>query len=341
MAVYDEPEFMALVNLIRDADVGFVNMESNFLDDKNQVPYRPIGQASGIERHHADNIAAQDLQWMGFDICSTAMNHSVDYGYEGILSTKRVLDEAGFIHAGIGATLSEATLPGYMQTKKGAVAIISSYSPSFWALQATDPSPLAPTMARPGVNGVRTNWVVDPQTFEKMKTLSKEFAGPLSAIYSGIRPADPWWEAHLGAEAIMLSGCIYVIKGKKKGTYAYTQPRQSDLERNVRAVKGAAGMADWVIYAVHDHTRDGKGMDSDGAFYQRKRWPRRSSTLALMSSSVPEQEAQANTLVLRSIGRSPSSTTLVFSRRAWSRCGGNPTRCSRSCYYRWTRMCPR
>ena len=205
-AVYDEPEYMGLVKLIRNADVGFVNIETLFLDEMNKVPYQPIGQPIGIERHSADPIIAEDLKWMGFNICATAMNHSNDFGTEGIFSTKRVLDEAGFTQAGIGATLSEATLPSYMQTKKGAVAIISAYSSPFWGQMATDPTPLAPDIARPGVNGIRADWVVDPTSFEKIREVLK-IGG------TGLRNADQWWKDYFGTDDVIHAPPLYIIKG--------------------------------------------------------------------------------------------------------------------------------
>lgn len=253
-AVYDEPEYMELVKLIRNADVGFVNMETLFLDDKNRVPYQPIGQPIGIERHSADPIIAEDLRRIGFNICSCAMNHSNDFGFEGIFSTMRTLDKAGFTHAGIGATLSEATLPRYMQTKRGAVSIVSAYSSPFWGQMATNPTPLAPGIARPGVNGIRADWIVDPASFDKIREALKTGA-------TDLRETDQWWKDYFGTDDVIHAPPLYIIKGENPGTYAYTQPRKSDLERNLNAVKGAAGTSDWVIFALHDHTRNGIGFN--------------------------------------------------------------------------------
>ncbi len=254
MGIHDEPEYLELINKIREADVGFVNMETLFLDDKNKVNYQSMGQPTAIERHSAEPIIAKDLRSIGFNMCSTAMNHTIDFGPEGVFSTMRVLDEVGFTHAGIGATLSEASLPSYMQTKKGAVAIISAFTSPFWGLMATDPSPLATDTHRPGVNGIRADWIVDPDNWEKINEVQKIGA-------AGLRDADAWWKEHFGTDDVLKAAPLYIVKGKEPGSYAYTIPRKSDLERNVRSVKGAAGMADWVIYALHDHTTDGLGAD--------------------------------------------------------------------------------
>jgi len=259
MAVYDEPEFMVLVKLIRDADVGFVNMETNLLDKQNKNPYAGVGQPLwAIERHQADPIIAEDLRWLGFNICSCAMNHSHDFGPEGIFSTIRVLDKVGFTQAGIGATLSEASLPGYMQTKKGAVAIISSYAPAFHGIIATDPSP-EHNAGWPGVNGIRADWILDPETWEAYKNMAERIGGGLM----GVRPAEPWDREYFGVDTLQVNGFMFVLKGKEPGNYARTKVRDEDLKRNVRSVKGAAGIADWVIYALHDHTSDGLGSDPD------------------------------------------------------------------------------
>ena len=263
LAVYDEPEFMELVDLIRDSDVGFVNMETVYLDDKNKVPYRPIGQGGmGFEFHYADNIIAKDLRWMGFNICSCSMNHTVDWGFEGVLSTRRVLDDAGFTHAGTGETLSEASRPGYMQTKNGAVAIVSTNFDfnNNWANMATDPTPLVPPgTARPGANTIRIDWVVDPETFKEILNFQKHIGGGPRLV--GRLSRDPWYKKYFGSDVISVGSMpYYIIKGKEAGTYVYSQMRKADFERNLLSVKEAAGMADWVIFSVHDHIKDGKGV---------------------------------------------------------------------------------
>ena len=50
---------------------------------------------------------AQELVWMGFDMVSMANNHTGDYGFGGIRSTARTVDEAGLVHAGTGENLAE------------------------------------------------------------------------------------------------------------------------------------------------------------------------------------------------------------------------------------------
>ena len=43
---------------------------------------------------------AYDLKEAGFDLLSTANNHTKDKGYDGIFRTLDVLDEAGLAHVG-------------------------------------------------------------------------------------------------------------------------------------------------------------------------------------------------------------------------------------------------
>jgi poly-gamma-glutamate synthesis protein (capsule biosynthesis protein) len=253
-SMFKEPEFLKMVELIRRADVGYVNMETSFLDDENRYPYYDGGKEDEGERHSADPITAEDLRWMGFDICSTAMNHSYDFGPEGIFSTRRVLDKVGFTHAGIGQDLDQASFPGFMQTDKGTVAIVSAYANADFLFQQAMNASRSGCIGKPGVNGARVDYVMDPNTWDTLKNNLRKV---------GIWVAEyPWWTEQFGGETFQMMG-HYFVKGREPGTYASTQMRQLDLERNVRAVQEAAGMADWVIFGCHDHSPSTR-VDAEG-----------------------------------------------------------------------------
>jgi poly-gamma-glutamate capsule biosynthesis protein CapA/YwtB (metallophosphatase superfamily) len=53
---------------------------------------------------------------MGIRIMTTANNHSMDAGPEGVFMTNRFLDEAGIAHAGTGKNLTEARRPAIATT---------------------------------------------------------------------------------------------------------------------------------------------------------------------------------------------------------------------------------
>jgi poly-gamma-glutamate synthesis protein (capsule biosynthesis protein) len=174
------------------------------------------------------------------------MNHSYDYGYEGILSTIRVLNDAGFAHAGIGRDLDHATFPGFLQTPKGTVAIVSAYAGDDYLFQLALNPTASGSFGKPGVNGVRVDFVLDPTTWESLRSTFQSL---------GLRANNyPWLRDQFGGETLELKGHYYFVKGNEPGTYVRTQPRKQDLDRNIRAVREAAGMADWVIFACHYHT---------------------------------------------------------------------------------------
>ena len=51
---------------------------------------------------------AAALRWAGYDACSTASNHSLDQGPQGVAATLEVMDAAGLRHAGMARDAHEA-----------------------------------------------------------------------------------------------------------------------------------------------------------------------------------------------------------------------------------------
>lgn len=54
---------------------------------------------------------AAELAQSGFDLVSTANNHALDQGWDGLLATANALDTAGLAHAGTYRSASERTMP--------------------------------------------------------------------------------------------------------------------------------------------------------------------------------------------------------------------------------------
>ncbi|NEE40816.1 CapA family protein, partial [Streptomyces sp. SID7982] len=62
---------------------------------------------------------ATALRTTGFDSCSTASNHTLDDGAEGVRRTLDALDEAGVRHAGSARTAAEAARPTILPAGPG------------------------------------------------------------------------------------------------------------------------------------------------------------------------------------------------------------------------------
>src|SRR5690242_431222 len=110
--------YQALAKVMREADMTYANMEGPILDEGS---FR--GPLAGGPKSVVD-----ELKRMGVRIMTTANNHTLDAGPEGMFETHRLLDEAGIVHAGSGKNLADARMPRIAVTPKGTVAAIGMYS---------------------------------------------------------------------------------------------------------------------------------------------------------------------------------------------------------------------
>ncbi|WP_409330617.1 CapA family protein [Trujillonella humicola] len=71
----------------------------------------PGGPYSGYPRFAVQPEIVDALAAAGYDLCSTASNHSLDAGTAGLVRTLDALDGAGIAHTGTHRTEAEATTP--------------------------------------------------------------------------------------------------------------------------------------------------------------------------------------------------------------------------------------
>jgi poly-gamma-glutamate synthesis protein (capsule biosynthesis protein) len=162
----DDSPLGSLSRLLRGADVAFGNFEGSAFD-LTTFDGSPQAEFGGQWLLGSPAVVAS-LKAFGFEIMSRANNHTTDWGVEGMRATDRLLDRAGIVHAGTGATLSAARAPRYVESPKGRVALVAMAS-SFTALsRAMDALGEAP--ARPGVDALRPRRSV-LVTADMMKTL--------------------------------------------------------------------------------------------------------------------------------------------------------------------------
>jgi hypothetical protein len=170
-------------------------------------------------------------------------------------------------YAGIGASLSAATAPGYLETAKGRVALISvaDWGPRGIAdLAYQMPSAVMPGdggpyyRSRPGVNLLRYDAVtlVDGSTLEALRRASQELdweRAKTSRRHGGGR-AEPFVGPKLlGGEVdsdteFHFMGRKFVLADKFD---FQTEPFEDDLERNYRAIREARLQADIVVVGFH------------------------------------------------------------------------------------------
>ena len=96
---YDYARIMAAAKpYVQTADYAVVNLETTL---SGGPPY------SGYPAFNSPDDMAADLKALGFDLCLTANNHSLDRGFSGLSRTLDVLDGAGLRHVGTSRTQEE------------------------------------------------------------------------------------------------------------------------------------------------------------------------------------------------------------------------------------------
>jgi poly-gamma-glutamate synthesis protein (capsule biosynthesis protein) len=227
-SVVSDPANVELFNRIRKADVAFTNFETLIHDFEPA----PAAENGGVPMRSPLWIT-DELKALGFDIVSTANNHSVDYGAEGLLSTIKHLDAAGLIHSGTGENLAHAQAPGYLDTARGRVALVSATStfPSF-GLAGEQRRDLK---GRPGVNPLRftTTYGVSKQTLDGLRQLQGrgDSNGPLRFL-----------------------GATFVESAEPSVS---RKANQGDVEALLGSIREARRQADWVFVSYHGHENGG------------------------------------------------------------------------------------
>lgn len=172
IAVFTEPAFTRLIDIIRGADAAFTNLEMLFHDYE---PY-PMNESGGTYMR-AEPALVKDLVWAGFDMVSRANNHTGDYGALGMDLTTKYVADAGLVQAGVGQSLAEAREAKFLETPKGRIALIavaSTFPDHSRAGRTRGDMP-----ARPGLNPLRftTTYVVTQERFDQLRQTLTEVNG--------------------------------------------------------------------------------------------------------------------------------------------------------------------
>ncbi|MEU8438517.1 CapA family protein [Streptomyces sp. NPDC029216] len=117
-AGYDFDRIMAGVKpVISKADLAICHMEP------------VLGEPDGPFQTYPDFLVppqiAKTVKNVGYDTCSTASNHTLDHGPEGVYRTLDTLDREGLKHAGSARTQQEADKPNILDVKGVKVAQLS------------------------------------------------------------------------------------------------------------------------------------------------------------------------------------------------------------------------
>lgn len=230
-----DPAFATMTRVIREADAATLNLELSLFDLQAFAGWPEVENGGNWELGPPG--AARDLQDMGFDLFARANNHTTDYGVEGMRVTNRLLNELGIVHAGTGENLGWASRPGYLETPKGRIALISlatTFTPMSRAGAARSETP-----GRPGLNALRvsTRYEASPATLAALA----DAAGAAQGLGAS-RPAA-------GQPVRLLGTTVY--PGPEDRVIRRLQAE--DTVRILREIRNAADQADFVVVHGHSH----------------------------------------------------------------------------------------
>lgn len=269
LSVHREPEFRDLVDLLRGADLSFGNAECIFQDWRDTPSSVAGGGAPGGTYMAAPPQCIDELKWAGIDVVATANNHASDFGEAGVLTNLMFLEKHGLPQAGMGRTLTEASAPTYIDTPKGRVAVLAACdwgprgagdipAPYPVGVIAAEQAPYS--KGRPGVNLIRhqTELTLDGPTFDQLRDVSLKL-GWQQAKADRVVTSIGWDRTAVGVNAaeepdddkrFQFMG-VNVYRGDR--CYVSTRAEPLDIERNLKWIREARRMADWVLVSFHNH----------------------------------------------------------------------------------------
>jgi len=229
LSPFEEPEYLSMIELIRNADVAFTNLEMLFHTYEEGYP----ATHSGGTWMAAEPYIAGELVWAGFDLVSRANNHTMDYGAGGLRATTKALEAVGLVHAGAGENLAQARGAAYLESVGGRVALISVAS-SFSDEDRAGPQ-RSDIRGRPGLSPIRytTTYAVSRASLQKLREVTEEI---------GYRVPE--------GDRIRFMGEEFVV-GDPPGQR--TAPHEGDLSEILATVRDARRQADWVVVTGHTH----------------------------------------------------------------------------------------
>ena len=244
-----------ITSYISQGDVRFFNLETTV----NKDTYANF--FSGGTWLRTDKKVLSSLKEFDFNLTTGANNHCLDFGHEGLLQTIQNIDEAGYVQAGLGRNLREASMPKYLDTPQGRVALIACSTLFAPGGIAGEQSRLLP--GRPGVNGLRvsTTLVVDESDIEGLKGIARKTGINISkeaSIKSGYSKPLPEGQFALGEMQFEVGdepGLKHTIN-------------KADMQRIEKAIEEAAFFADYVLVSLHSHDRQFEDRDMPAKYIE-------------------------------------------------------------------------
>lgn len=249
--------FEALRDIICSHDVRFSNLEMTFHNGEGTP-----AAVSGGTWAMADPRCLDDMRAYGFNLFTTANNHTGDYGEGGVMATIRHLRERDMVFSGTGANMEEASRACYLETRKGRVALVSACSTFHISSMAGGQS--GSVTGRPGLSPLRftTTYHVTRPHFDMVRELAKvTYVNAYNdyGIKIGYVNPNPEGVATFGNHRFMLS----------EEDRVETAPLERDMVRIEEEIREARRQADVVLVSLHVHETDFDDFATPPAFLEK------------------------------------------------------------------------
>ncbi|WP_298459649.1 CapA family protein [uncultured Cellulomonas sp.] len=172
-----------------------------------EVPVVPDGSTpSGYPAFGAPRELTGDLARHGWDGCSTASNHSLDRGREGLVTTLDALDAAGLGHVGTARTQAEAQQPQLYRLERAGHTLTVAHVAATYGLNGLPLPPDAPWSVT----------LLDPQVLVAQATAARQAGADL--VIASVHCCVEYVTAPSGeqvevAQALADSGVVDLVLG--------------------------------------------------------------------------------------------------------------------------------
>lgn len=249
-----DDDFLQLSQIINQGEFRFTNFEVTAHHFEG-FPSAVSGGTWAI----AHPAVLKDIKAYGFNTMAWANNHTLDYSYGGLEATKKYINKYGFVHAGVGKNLAEASEPKYIDCPSGRVALLSATSTFHESWIAGEQRP--DMEGRPGVNPLRynTNYIVSDTQMKQLKEIATDIeinAEHNLAVKEGFKSQT--------SEGAFKFGNYNFKVGETNGVY--TSPCKTDLNRMLESISNAKRQADYVVVSIHTHEMEGESKDKPPQF---------------------------------------------------------------------------
>jgi poly-gamma-glutamate capsule biosynthesis protein CapA/YwtB (metallophosphatase superfamily) len=146
-----QQSFAKVADILKAADIAFFNCET---------PYAESG-SPGMAQHGAmahDPRGMPALLTAGFDVCTLANNHTLDWGVDAVVECRERLEAMGIAVCGAGRNINEARKPAIVERKGVKVAFLGYLS--------VGPNGSMAEEEKPGCTMVRAHTLYEPYEYQ-------------------------------------------------------------------------------------------------------------------------------------------------------------------------------